>query len=66
MITPLLPFRKGERVRVLCGPLQGEEGTVVQVDSIPTPDGSFEMVWVRLEREIEGFRPASLEAIEHP
>lgn len=27
--------------------------------------GPFEMLWVQLEQEIEGFRPASLEIIEY-
>jgi hypothetical protein len=63
MQTPLTPFKKGDRVRALSGPYEGKIGVVVQVDIIATPDGPFEMVWVEMDKEIEGFRPASLQII---
>jgi ribosomal protein L24 len=65
MQTSPTPFKKGDRVRVLSGPYEGETGVVVQVDVISTPDGPFEMVWVEMEKEIEGFRPASLRIIRN-
>jgi transcription antitermination factor NusG len=62
MPSPPLPFKKGDRVRVLSGPFEGEIGVVVQADSMAISDGLYEMVWVQL-KEIEGFLPKNLEKI---